>query len=127
MLGNYPISAVLPVMDLAKAKQFYGGTLGLKQVEEQEGGVLFEAGQGSKVMLYQRPVPTKAEHTVAGFDVNELEKVMEGLRAKGVTFEEYDIPEMGLKTKNGVAEMGNSKNAWFKDPDGNIIALSQKV
>jgi hypothetical protein len=58
--------------------------------------------------------------------IDDLNKVMAHLRSKGVKFEEYDIPEMGLKTVNGVAMIGNNRGAWFKDPDGNILSLIQR-
>jgi catechol 2,3-dioxygenase-like lactoylglutathione lyase family enzyme len=127
MLGNFPLAAILPVVDLGRAKKFYAGTLGLKQVEEREGSeVMYQAGAGATLGLYRRPTPTKADHTAVGFMVDDLNKVMAGLRSKGVKFEEYDMPEMGLKTVNGVATMGNDRGAWFKDPDGNILSVFQR-
>lgn len=125
MLNNAKLYAVLSTTDLDRAKRFYGETLGLKPITKEgtpEGHVMFEAGNGTGVVVYQRPTPPKAENTVAGFDVLDLEAEMAELRSKGVTFEEYDFP--GLKTENGVATLGNYKSAWFKDPDGNIIALN---
>lgn len=127
MLGNFPMAAVVPVVDLERAKVFYGKTLGLKQKEVMEtGSVLFEAGAGTMITIYQRPKPTRADHTVAGFMVDDIEKVTAGLRSRGVTFEEYDIPEMNLKTVNGVAALGKDKGAWFKDPEGNILSIIQR-
>lgn len=127
MLGNFPLAAILPVVDLERAKKFYGGTLGLKQVEELEvGEVMYQAGAGTTLGIYRRPTPTKADHTAVGFMVDDLNKVMAHLRSKGVKFEEYDIPEMGLKTVNGVATIGNGRGAWFKDPDGNILSVFQR-
>jgi catechol 2,3-dioxygenase-like lactoylglutathione lyase family enzyme len=126
MLGGFPLAAILPVVDLERAKRFYGETLGLKQLEElQTGEVLYQAGAGTMLSIYRRG-PTKADHTAVGFMVDDLNKVMSHLRSKGVRFEEYDIPEMGLKTVNGVASFGNDKGAWFKDPDGNILSIFQR-
>lgn len=126
MLTNSKLYAVLSTTDIERAKKFYGETLGLKP-KTQEGApedhIMFEAGNGAGLLVYLRSDPPKAENTVAGFDVANLEEEMAELRSKGVTFEEYDFP--GLKTENGVASMGNMKSSWFKDPDGNIISLNQ--
>jgi predicted enzyme related to lactoylglutathione lyase len=75
------------------------------------------------IYIYQR-APTRADHTVAAFDVADIEAEMRQLRSKGVQFEEYDMP--GIKTVNGVATMPDGdKAAWFKDTEGNILALEQ--
>ena len=73
-------------------------------------------------MLYKRAA-TKADNTAAGFLVDDLEATMKELRAKGVKFEEYDFP--GLKTVNGIATTDGEKGAWFKDTEGNILALAE--
>ena len=124
-LSDAPVAAVLPVTDLDRAKKFYIQTLGLKEMEvkKHEGEeVMLEAGKGTGLLLYKRP-PVKVEHTQAGFMVDDLESTMTELKGKGVQFEEYDMP--GLKTVNGVATIEGEKSAWLKDPDGNIIALSE--
>lgn len=123
MLENAPVCATLPVTDVERATHFYRDVLGLKVADQaMPGGVMFTCGQGTMLVLYQRG-PSKADHTVAGFVVNDLAAVMADLRAKGVAFEEYDFP--GLKTEHGVATMDNTQSAWFKDPDGNILAINQ--
>jgi catechol-2,3-dioxygenase len=122
MLETAPLSTTIPVVDLARAKAFYQNTLGLTLAGEHPGGATFTAGAGTHLDLYQRP-PTKADHTVASFKVSGIEQVMEDLRAKSVTFEEYDLP--GIKTVNGLATQGTMKAAWFKDPEGNILCLNE--
>jgi predicted enzyme related to lactoylglutathione lyase len=72
--------------------------------------------------LYQRAA-TKADHTVAAFNVDDVEAVVKELKSKGVVFEEYDMP--GLRTVNSIATVGSMKGAWFKDTEGNILGLSQ--
>jgi hypothetical protein len=62
---------------------------------------------------------------VASFDVSNIEAHVKEMRAKGVKFEEYDVPEMGIKTINGIAATGKTKSAWFKDTEGNILSLDQ--
>lgn len=123
MLNTASITAVLPTTDLERAKSFYGKTLGLKAITPaMPGGAVFEAGAGTRLFVYQRP-PVKVEHTQAGFLVKDIDATMKELRSHGVKFEEYDLP--GLKTVNGVVSDGKMRSAWFKDPDGNILALNQ--
>jgi catechol 2,3-dioxygenase-like lactoylglutathione lyase family enzyme len=123
MLANSRVSAVLPVVDLGRARKFYEQKLGLQAVERAD-GVMFKCGQGTQLALYQRPTPTKADHTVAGWEVDNIEEVVQALGDRGVVFEQYDLP--GLKTNaQGIAMVGTVKGAWFKDPDGNILGLVQ--
>jgi catechol 2,3-dioxygenase-like lactoylglutathione lyase family enzyme len=122
MLSDHPIFPVLPAADLARAKAFYTETIGLSVQFESEAGVGFTAGNGTMLFVYPYG-KTKAEHTVAGFLVSDVEAVVADLRAKGLTFEEYDMP--GLKTVNGIAEAGGVKGAWFKDTEGNILSLGE--
>jgi len=124
-LADAPVNANIPVLDMDRAKKFYQEKLGLKPfAEEIPGGVGFEAGKGTMLFLYQRG-PSKAEHTLASWMVDDLAAEMKALRDKGITFEEYNIPEMGIKTDNGVATWGDMKSAWFKDSEGNILSLAQ--
>jgi catechol 2,3-dioxygenase-like lactoylglutathione lyase family enzyme len=122
MLKNYPIHPVLPVVDLNRARKFYEEVLGLKVDLVHESGVRYEAGNGTKLFIYPTEA-TKAVHTVAGFEVDDIETVMKNLRDRGVVFEEYDVPN--LKTVDGIATLGTVKGAWFKDTEGNILALTQ--
>jgi len=122
MLSDTMVCPTIPVTDMARAKKFYGETLGLKPGPEDPGGVVFQAGAGTAVYLYQRG-PSQADHTLASFKVDDAEAEVKALAAKGVTFEDYDLPN--LKTVNHIATMGNMKGAWFKDPDGNILSLSE--
>lgn len=124
MLSDSPVSAILPATDLARAKDFYQNKLGLKVKDmPMDDPIMFEAGQGSVLVVYKRPEPTKAEHTVAGFLVDDVEKTVKDLEAKGVKFEDYDMPD--LKTVNHIMDYGQGKSAWFKDSEGNILAISQ--
>lgn len=110
MLGNSPVSAVLPAVDINRAKQFYTNKLGLKIIFSGTGFLMLKAGKGTSLVLYKRK-RTKAEHTVAGFEVGNIEKVVASLKKKDVKFEEYDMGE--IKTVDGIATMGSSKSAWF--------------
>ncbi len=124
MLKNSSISAVLPAMDLPRAKRFYNQTLGLPIEREDEEGITFTSGDCTRLFVYPRSTPTKADHTEAGWQVDNIEAEVRELKSRGVKFEQYDMP--GLKTNaDGIATTGNSKAAWFKDPEGNILALTQ--
>ncbi len=124
MLANAAVHPTLPVVDLARARKFYEEKLGLK-VERVDpppaAGVRYWAGEGTKIYIYQRGA-TKADHTAASFEVDDVEATVKELKAKGVVFEEYDMP--GLKTVNSIFTMGEMKGAWFKDTEGNILAVS---
>lgn len=124
MLNNAPVAAVLPAMDMARAKDFYQNKLGLKLLPmPMEDPMIFEAGDKTTLVVYHRPDGTKAEHTVAGFNVKDIVATIKELTAKGVTFEDYDMP--GLKTIDHIMNYGGAKSAWFKDTEGNIIAVNQ--
>jgi len=130
MLTNSPIRPTIPVVDLNRAKRFYETTLGLKPVPDNNdddaasGIAVFECGNSTLIELYQRG-PSKADHTVATFEVSNIEDEVNTLRGKGVNFEEYDMPE--IKTQNGIATQGSVRAAWFKDSEGNILCIHQTV
>lgn len=124
MLSDAVVIPTLPVGVLERAREFYEKKLGLKVVGSGTDGIFFECGKGTILYIYKRG-PTKADHTVAGFIVTDIEAEMQSLREKGIVFEEYDMPE--LKTVNGIAtSSGGEKSTWFKDTEGNILALNQK-
>ncbi len=123
ILADAPVSAGLPAADIERAKAFYEGTLGLPVVQDLEGALMFACGNGTMFFVYPSEFAGTNKATAAGFQVDDIQAVMEELRGKGVTFEEYDMP--GLKTVDGVATLGPSKSAWFKDTEGNILALVQ--
>ena len=127
MLGDKPVGPTIPVTDLARAKEFYTNLLGLTVDSESTGGILFTAGNSTKLYIYKRG-PSKADHTLAAFEVEDIEAMVDEMIQKGITFEQYDFP--GLKTnEKGIAdsEGENERGAWFKDPDGNILAVSQSL
>jgi len=129
-LGDYPAAAVLRAEDLVRAKKFYADVLGLKPRDvsgpASEGMGVFTAGDGTGVMIYERPGMPAPQNTALGFGVpaDKFDEVVADLRASGVTFEDYDLPEIGLKTVNGIAELEGSKVAWFKDSEDNIVNIA---
>jgi catechol 2,3-dioxygenase-like lactoylglutathione lyase family enzyme len=122
MLTNAPIATTLPVVDMERAREFYEEKLGLKPLQELPELMIYECGEGTKLGLYQRE-PTKADHTVASFMVEDVEAEVKELKQKGVPFEEYDTPT--IKTVDSIATLGQNKVAWFKDTEGNILAITQ--
>jgi predicted enzyme related to lactoylglutathione lyase len=124
VLSDAPVGAVLPATDLDRAKGFYSRTLGLKIKQEMEGGALLESG-GTAFFLYQTPFGGQAGHTLASWQVKNLDAEMADMRGRGVRFEEYDMP--GIKTLDGVADMGGVRGAWFKDSEGNILSLVEQM
>jgi predicted enzyme related to lactoylglutathione lyase len=127
-LGDHPATAVLRAEDLVRAKKFYTDVLGLKprDVSGPTSEGMFTAGDGTMVMIYERPGMPAPQNTALGFGVpaDKFDSVAADLRANGVTFEEYDLPEIGLKTVNGIAEFEGIKAAWFKDSEDNIVNIA---
>ncbi|MEP7294532.1 MAG: VOC family protein, partial [Chloroflexota bacterium] len=109
--------------DIERARRWYAEKLGLSPLREEAQGLLYATG-GSQFFLYQTATAGTAQNTVAEWDVDDLEAVMADLRGRGVVFEEYDYPD--FKTVNAIATLGNDRAAWFKDSEGNFIALSQR-
>ena len=124
MLSKVALHPTLPAVDIKRARKFYEKKLGLKVIKtDPSPGITLEAGNGTTLYIYQREA-TKADHTVASFTVEDVEGQVSELRKKGIEFEDIDMPDMGIKTVNGVATMGEMKGAWFKDTEGNILAVS---
>jgi catechol 2,3-dioxygenase-like lactoylglutathione lyase family enzyme len=122
MLANHEVRAVIAASNIERAKKFYTEKLGLEAEIETPGGIIFKC-KGSHLLVYPTQFAGTAKNTVASWETDHIEKDVEGLRARGVVFEEYDIP--GFKTVNGIAITGKDKAAWFKDSEGNILALFQ--
>ena len=124
MFANSPIVAILPATNLERARAFYEDKLKLRRLSSDPDNLMFEAGIGTLLVVYKREVPTKAEHTVAGFMVEDIEQAIEFLKSVGVSLEHYDLH--GLKTdERGIADIEGERSAWFTDPEGNIIAVMQ--
>ena len=124
MLSTAPIRAYIPVSNLQRARQFYEKTVGLEPVEEYGGGVIYHCG-GVAVFMYQTPNAGTSKASQAFWQVDDVEAEVAALKARGVVFEEYDMP--GIKMKNSIATGGGAKTAWFKDTEGNIMAVSQRL
>ena len=125
MLQHAPMYAYLPAKDVARARQFYEQTLGFTPAREVAGGVMYEFGAGTGCFLYPTPNAGTSKASQAFWQVDNIEREVSDLKARGVRFEEYDMP--GLKTKDGIATSGGNRAAWFKDTEGNILALVESA
>ena len=126
MLKDSDIIAVLPAKDINRARDFYRDKLGLEpaQVLDEE-NLIYRCGNGTSFLLYRTDNAGTAKNTQMGWGSADLERDVEELRSRGVVFEEYDFP--GLKTENGIAKLGEYSGAWFKDSEGNILAISDDI
>ena len=128
MIKQGRAAAMLPAQDLARAKAFYRDKLGLTPTQEDQdprGGVMYELSGGTGFAVFLSSGKASGTHTQLALEVPDVEAAVKDLRARGLKFEEYDSPE--LKTVNGVAQIGGTKVAWFKDSEGNLIAVSLPV
>ena len=127
MLADAQIMAIVPTTDLARAKAFYGETLGLVDANVPTPGpqVIYRCGGNTLLEVYERPTAGEAQHTLASWEVGDLRAVVDQLRGRGVRFEEYDLPE--VKTEDGISATGDLREAWFRDPDGNILRIHAHV
>jgi catechol 2,3-dioxygenase-like lactoylglutathione lyase family enzyme len=119
------ISAVLCSGDLRQSQTFYEQVVGLTlSADTIPNHLLFDCGDGTTLLVYGRPAPNKADHTQVRFWTDDVERDVRELESRGAVFEDYDFPT--LKTVDHVATTaGIGKSAWFKDPDGNTLALFQ--
>jgi predicted enzyme related to lactoylglutathione lyase len=111
MLQQSPMYAYIPAKDLARARKFYEEKVGLKPKQEIAGGVAYEFGKGTACFLYPTPNAGTSKASQAFWQVEDLEREVRELKARGVKFEDYDMP--------------GANAAWFKDSEGNILALVQ--
>jgi catechol 2,3-dioxygenase-like lactoylglutathione lyase family enzyme len=126
-LIDSPVGAVIAVSDMDRAKEFYEGKLGLSGGEDQpDGGVRYSCAGDTTLHVYPSPDNAgKSSATLAGWWVDDVEATVDELTAKGVTFEQYGEP-FNTDSKGVARFEGNVAGAWFRDPDGNILALGSE-
>jgi catechol 2,3-dioxygenase-like lactoylglutathione lyase family enzyme len=132
MLENGRVASRLPAQNLARAREFYAEKLGLEPAEEREGGLRYVCAAG-EFALFQSSGTASGDHTQMGWEVDDIEATVRDLRARGVVFEEYDLP--GLTTVDGIADIqGNypskgtgERGAWFRDSEGNMLGIGEPV
>jgi catechol 2,3-dioxygenase-like lactoylglutathione lyase family enzyme len=123
VLGEARAEATVPVRHLGRAREFYEGPLELRPVDSHrpDVDVIYECGGGTRLLIYEHPRSWGPAFTVAHFTVDDVPGAVRDLRARGIAFEEYDLPE--LKTVDGVATIDGRRFAWFRDLDENIFGL----
>jgi catechol 2,3-dioxygenase-like lactoylglutathione lyase family enzyme len=125
MLASTSVTTMLPVKDMARARAFYEGCLGLKPGGLRPDGKFVYVVGGANLALFPKDEGTKADHTAISFRVPDIAAAIAGLKRSGVVFEDYDFP--GLKTVNHVCVLGAEKAAWFKDPEGNYLCIHEDL
>lgn len=123
MLKACRVHTTLPVTDLGRASDFYENTLGISPIAEWPSGVFFDCGERTRFVLSQSSGQSSATFTQMAFVTDDIVNEVKELRSRGVIFEEYDTP--AIKTVDGVADRGLLKAAWFKDTEGNLLAIMQ--
>jgi catechol 2,3-dioxygenase-like lactoylglutathione lyase family enzyme len=132
MLEESNVATRLPARDLRRARKFYSEKLGLEPLEERPGGLRYRGGNNFFV-LFESAGEASGSHTQMGWEVADIEVAVAALKARGVVFEEYDLP--GLKTVNGIAKIAGNypskgvgeKGSWFKDSEGNLLSIGQPL
>jgi catechol 2,3-dioxygenase-like lactoylglutathione lyase family enzyme len=128
MLGSAKIGAFIPTSDAEKARRFYVDVLGLRFVSDDQFALILDAN-GIKVRVSKVPEFTPQKFTILGWEVSDIGKVVTDLQKKGVSFEKYGFPgqdEQGVWTAPVVDNAsGGAEVAWFKDPDGNVLSVTQ--
>ena len=128
MLQNSPFYAYIPAKDVVRARKFYEEKLGFKAGQETAGGVVYEFGKGTAAFLYQTPNAGTSRASQAFWTVEDVEREVKELKARGIVFEHYEPKDIGGMTMKGdIAEGDGGKAAWFKDSEGNIMALVQTL
>ena len=125
MLQQFPMYSYLPAKDVTRARRFYEDKIGFKPGEEIAGGVVYKFADHTGAFLYPTPNAGTSKASQAFWQVKDVEREVAELKKRGVVFEEYDTP--GMKTVNGILTAGGAKAAWFKDSEGNILAIVQDV
>ena len=125
MLHDFPMYAYIPARDMPRARKFYEGTVGLNAKMEINGGVVYEFAGGTACFLYPTPNAGTSRASQAFWDVKDVDKLIGELKARGVNFENYDMP--GERSPAGAVIAGGAKAAWFKDSEGNIMALIENL
>ncbi len=124
MLGDKDFLSNVAVKDLSESKKFYVDILGLKVLSETPFGIMMAAGKnGGRIFMYKAPTAGTGEATVCSWEVGNVKSICDQLEKAGAKFEHYEFP--GATHDGHVHIMGKMKSAWFRDPSGNILGLSE--
>jgi catechol 2,3-dioxygenase-like lactoylglutathione lyase family enzyme len=121
MLADKRAHTTLPTADLDRLRSWYEDILGVEPFAVRPGAVLYRTAVGSVFAISRGSVVSSSTHTQMAFTVDDIEAEVTELQARGVVFETYETP----KTTSGIATIGAGRAAWFKDPDGNVLAILQ--
>jgi catechol 2,3-dioxygenase-like lactoylglutathione lyase family enzyme len=124
LLSDHRAYPTIPASNMQRAKAWYKDKLGLEPAEEHPTGTIYRLADGTGFQLYQTQYAGTAKNTLMFFTSDNVQRDMKELREHGVRFEDYDMP--GLKTENGMATMEGYHGAWFKDSEGNILAIGDE-
>jgi predicted enzyme related to lactoylglutathione lyase len=124
VLSDCRVSAALPVSGLARARSFYVDTLGLTPFMESEDVLAFRCADGTDFGVFVSQGRASGTHTQVTFFCQDAEAEAADLRARGVKLEEFDMP--GATVTDGVYDMNGQRGAWFRDPEGNLLALAER-
>ena len=125
MLGDHPMDVLLLATDLQASRDFYALKIGLEIVQEKEDAVWFKCGGGSRLAIGRSTIGTADRQDQATWRVEDLAAEVAPLRARGVEILEIDLPEMGIRTVDGIADVGHAFAAWFVDPGRNSLSILQ--
>ena len=121
MLKDTSVMATVGVKDLAAARAFYEGKLGLRPDAMEEPGAVAYKSANSNLLVYESSYAGTNQATAATWEVGDIEQEVQSLKEKGIQFERYDLP--GTTRQGDLHSSGKTRAAWFKDPDGNILAI----
>ena len=124
MLQDSPMYSYIPAKDIARARAFYESKLGFTVKQEINGGVVYASAGGTAAFLYLTPNAGTSKASQAFWDVKDIDAEVAEMKRRGVVFEKYDMPGTDA---NGITTAGGARAAWFKDPDGNIMAIIQTL
>jgi catechol 2,3-dioxygenase-like lactoylglutathione lyase family enzyme len=125
MLKSCRVHTVLPVSDLDRAREFYENTLKIPPNAELGSGVFYDCGERTRFVLSKSAAPSSGAHTQMAFVTDDIASEVKDLKARGVVFEEYDTP--AIRTVDSIADVGPLRAAWFKDTEGNVVAIMEPV
>ena len=125
MLRDARVGAMIPTQDVARAREFYEQKLGMTAEDDTAGGALYRCGDGTSFVLFPSAGTSSGTHTQLGFEVTDIEAEAAEITARGVTLDAVEIP--GATVENGIAQLPDGRACWFKDPDGNVIAIFQRT
>ncbi|HEY4199803.1 MAG TPA: VOC family protein [Devosiaceae bacterium] len=123
MLSDRRAMATIPAADMERARTWYSEKLGLNPDSSDVAGLIYRLGGGTGFLLYPATSAGQAPNTLMAFESTDVAADVAALKKRGVRFEDYDLPE--LKTENSIAVIGDSRAAWFKDSEGNILAIGE--